>query len=133
MMQRPGFVCSIVLAISIGTSSIAGAAGATPREAVILFFEASKAGDIETIKQVTDGSFYNRRRVLLEENEEYSMFLRDYYQGAQLRLGKITMKPDGTVGVVNMTIRFPSGAIDTKKVLVKMDSDRLWRIVDEVQ
>jgi hypothetical protein len=131
-MHRSSLMCLIALAFSIGSSSIAAGAGATPREAVILFFQASKAGDIETIKQVVDGSFYDRRRVLLEENEDYSMFLREYYQGAQLLVGKIAMKGDGTVGVVDMTIRFPNGTVDTKKVLVKLDSDGTWKIVDDV-
>jgi len=131
MMQRRCAVVSLILlGLSLSGHSLAVAAGATPRDAVKLYFEASKAGDVETIKQVIGGSFYNRRRVLLEENEEYSMFLREYYQGAQLQVGNVAMKDD--VGVVTVRIWFPAGTVDTQKLLVKMDSAGLWIIVDEV-
>ncbi len=133
MQRRYAVVSLMVVGLSLYGHSMAMAAGATPRDAVKLYFEASQAGDIETIKQVVGGSFYNRRRVLLEENADYSMFLREYYQGAQLQIGNVAMKENGTVGVVVMRIWFPAGTVDTQKLLVKMDAEGTWTIVDEVR
>ena len=37
-----------------------------PDKTVIQFFEASKNGDVETMKRLSAGPFYNRRKALLE-------------------------------------------------------------------
>ena len=57
---------------------------ADPFETVIKFFEASKSGDVETMKHLIAGTLYKSRRVLLEINTNYPEFLKKFYDGATM-------------------------------------------------
>lgn len=117
----------------VASGNLLHASGTTePVDTVIQFYEASKNGDTETIKQLIGGSFYNERRVLLEENSDYPNFLRDYYRGTELKIGDVVMEGDGTVAVIDMEIQFLDGGVRATKLLLKKDSGGVWKIVDEM-
>jgi hypothetical protein len=130
--MKRGLFCLMVVAFVVGGNSMVVAKSAKPGDTVIQFFEASKNGDTETIKQLIAGSFYNQRKVLLEENKDYPNFLRKYYQGTELQIGNIIMEENGTVGVVDIKIQFPDGNVDTTKLLLKKDAGGIWKVVDEM-
>jgi hypothetical protein len=121
-----------MVALFIGGHSLLAAEAAEPSDTVIQFFEASKNGDTETIKQLISGSFYNQRKVLLEENKGYPNFLRTYYQGAELQINNVVLEKDGTVGVVDIKIKFPGENVETIKLLLKKDVGGTWKIVGEI-
>lgn len=131
--MKRGLLCLMVMALFIGGKALLAAETAKPGDTVIQFFKASKNGDTKTIKQLISGSFYNQRKVLLEQNKEYPNFLREYYRGAELQMGNIIMEEDGTIGVVDMGIQFPDGKVNTTKLLLKQDAAGIWKIVDEVR
>lgn len=130
--MKRGLFCLMVVAFVVGGNSMVAAKSAKPGDTVIQFFEASKHGDTETIKRLIAGSFYNQRKVLLEENKDYPNFLRKYYQGTELQIGNIIMEENGTVGVVDIKIQFPDGNVDTNKLLLKKDAIGTWKVVDEM-
>jgi hypothetical protein len=131
--MKRGLVFLIVIAFLAGGNSILAAGSEKPEDTVIQFFEASKNGDTETIKQLIAGSFYNQRKVLLEENADYPDFLRKYYEGTEIQINKTIMKKGGMVGVVGIKIQFPDGNLDTTKLLLKKDAGGVWKIVDEMR
>ena len=51
-------------------------------ETVERYTQALQAGDVEAIKGLLGGRLYKKRRVLLEENTEYSDWLKQDYAGA---------------------------------------------------
>lgn len=123
----------VVFSLFIGANSINAAEPVNLGDTVIQYFEASKNGDSETIKKLIGGSFYNQRKVLLEENKDYPDFLRNYYRGAEFQLGDTIMKKGGTVGVVNIRIQFPNGNVDQAKLLLMKDASGTWKVVDEME
>jgi len=72
-----------VLLIGSGSLSYADAG---PTGTVIKFYKASKDGDVETMKHLIAGQFYNSRKVLLNENKGYPKFLRKYYEGSKMQV-----------------------------------------------
>ena len=94
------------------------------------FFEASKNGDTARMKQLMAGSFYNRRKTLLEENTQYPDFLRKHYDGAGLQI--TSMREDRGGWVVEVRIKFADSTVDSNKWLVQKDASGAWKIIDEV-
>ena len=130
--MRTQLLCLSLAAVCVGWSSTLGAQAVQPRDAVVQFFEASRNGDTETIRRLIAGSFYDQRKVLLEENEQYAEFLRAHYQGTEVRMGNVLMKEDGSVGVVDVRIKFPGGNVDTAKFLLKRGADGWGKIVGQL-
>ncbi|MER3445423.1 MAG: hypothetical protein C4291_00690 [Candidatus Dadabacteria bacterium] len=120
---------SILVSLLVNGNLVFAAEGVGPVSTVIQFYKASKNGDIETMKRFISGSFYNRRKVLLEENKEYPNFLRQHYQGTKIRVVNSNITKDNAV--VDISIEFPDGSIDVNSLLLKKDASGIWRIVDE--
>jgi hypothetical protein len=143
-----------VLLIGSGSLSYAEAG---PNGTVIKFYKASKNGDVETMKHLIAGQFYNSRKVLLNENRGYPTFLRKYYGGSKMqvvytvigndplvkknhpklyerhyRKTKIRASKNVVFAVVGVKHLFKEGSnIDTKLLLMK-DNNDIWHIVDEI-
>jgi hypothetical protein len=65
------------------------------QEQVLLpFFQALKTGDVAVIKKHMSRDLYARNRVLLDENLEYPVFLRNYYKDITFRIVKAEEVPD---------------------------------------
>ena len=122
----------VVVCLLVGGNLVFAAEGASPADTVIEFYNASQDGDIGTMKQLIAGSFYNTRKVLLEENQEYGGFLRQHYQGIKVQIVNSVVKKDNTTAAVHVKIEFPDGGIDTAKLLLKKGADGTWKIVEEL-
>ena len=127
--MKKSALCLIVVSLVFGFNLLPAEA-AVPSDTVRLYFEALKNGDTETIIQCIAGDFYEKNKVLLEKNENYPEFLRNYYQGATLQIGDSTNSGDDVI--VEMQISFPNGNIKDKKLRLREYSDGIWRIVEEV-
>ncbi|HWP93827.1 MAG TPA: hypothetical protein VNN20_16685 [Thermodesulfobacteriota bacterium] len=103
---------------------------AEPSETLTAYFQALKDGDVGKIKQCIAGDFYEKNKVLLENNPDYPEFLRNYYQGADLEIGK-SVKSGDTV-IIEMRTLFPNGSTGVNKLRLKESSDGDWKIVEEI-
>jgi hypothetical protein len=121
-----------VLAVALFQSNPAlqAAQPASPDECVVQFFEASKNGDLKTMKQLIAGSFYAQRKTLLEENAQYPDFLRKHY--ADTRLQVTSMREERGVWMAEVRIKFPDGSVDSNKWLLQKDASGTWKIIDEM-
>ena len=90
-------------------------------EIVLPFFNALKAGDVDSIKRYIAGDMYESKKVLLEQNKEYPEFLRNYYRGVEFY--KEDIAEDGGYIIVDITIEYPNGDYGSGKLY-------LWQIKD---
>ena len=100
---------------------------------VELYTQALKAGDVEEIKRLLGGRLYEKRRVLLEENTEYSDWLKQYYAGASFSFPTGVTSSDQYPGkLVNVQIQRGNGETVTTNLLMQSPtgSDK-WEIVDQ--
>ena len=119
----------ILLAVFLVSFSSITAHALEPNETVLSYFQALKNGDIETIKDLITGEMYEKRKVLLEQNENYSEFLKKVYQGAEFRINKTT-EIDNDV-LVNVEVDSPNGKKDLN-LLLKKDMEGNWKIFKEI-
>lgn len=119
----------ILLAVFLVSFSSITAHALEPNETVLSYFQALKNGDIETVKSLITGEMYNKRKVLLEQNENYSEFLKKVYQGAEFRINKTT-EIDNDV-LVNVEVDSPNGKKDLN-LLLKKDMEGNWKIFKEI-
>ena len=78
-------------------------------QTLVPFFEALKNGDISEIKEHMSLVLYGKNRVLLEENRDYPVFLRDYYSDVRFRVVKAEMGITGEDIIFHVSIEFPDG------------------------
>jgi len=130
--MKKGAVWILAVALFMGHQALLAGEPASPGDSVVQFFEASKNGDTARIKQLIAGSFYNQRKALLEENATYPDFLRKYYEGARLQINNINMQKDRGAWVVEVTITFADGNVDSNKLLLQKDASGTWKIIDEM-
>ena len=147
----------LMVAVCYTASTAAG-----PSETVIQFFEASKNGDVEAMKDLIAGPFYDSRKTLLEMNKDYPEFLKKFYHGVKVVLIKHDIGDDeiikknhyklyqrhystpnikasdnhrngyNDVSIVIVTLRFPDGSKLRSKYLLKDTKTGSWKIYDEV-
>ncbi len=106
------YLVIIALFICLSSSNILNAAGVSQgsneiREAkktVRSFLQVLMSGDIDGMKKYISKEYYDKNRVLLDENTEYHSFLAGYYQGAKKRIRSINMVDD--VIEVEVKMRF---------------------------
>jgi hypothetical protein len=67
-------------------SAQSATSAATPRETVLEFFSALQAGDVTTVRSLLRGNAYERRKILLEQNQQYGSFLVSHYQGVSVEV-----------------------------------------------
>ena len=75
-------------------------------------FAALQSGDTVALKLLFDGDMLENNRLLLEQNEGYPNFLRNYYKGASFKINEAI--PDGDAVLVGFTIDFPDGHSETQ-------------------
>lgn len=126
--------CSILQAQEVPV--INGPYKALMDEIVFPFFEALKNGDVSSIKRYVAGDMYERKKVLLEQNQEYPEFLRNYYQGVEFYVQKAS--ESGRYLIVDIEIEYPSGDYGSGKLYLQQINDitsginktEIWRIID---
>ena len=102
-----------------------------PDNTVLQFFNASRNGDVEQMRELVSGSYYNRRKALLENNDNYPAFLIDHFHGSTTNIEKSIIDNKNQIAVVTVTTHFPNQSINTSRLILKKDSYGSWKIVDE--
>lgn len=103
---------------------------------VLPFLDALKKGDVDLIKHIIAGEIYEKKRVLLEENEEYPEFLRNYYHDVEFYIEKTA--ESGDYIVVHVLIEFSNGEEGNVKIFVGKDINKgqgalgeaTWKIIE---
>ena len=100
-------------------------------ETVERYNQALQAGDVEALKTLLGGRLYKKRRVLLEENTEYSDWLKRYYAGASFSDPSGVRSEAGTADkVVEVETRLGSGErVITRLILQSAPDTDEWQIV----
>ena len=111
----------------------AGAGEPGPAETVRQFYLASQNGNVTDMRQLIAGTFYNRRKVLLEQNSEYPQFLRSHYLDARITVDRVILDETNAVATVTAGISYPDGNRESHDLVLKQDVSGSWKIVGEQQ
>jgi hypothetical protein len=128
--MKTGAAYVLAVALFMGETALLAGEPASPDECVVQFFEASKNGDTTRMKQLMGGSFFNQRKILLEDNRTYRDFLRKYYDDARLQITNV--REDRRGWVVDLRIKFADGSVDSSKLLLQKDTSGTWKIVQDL-
>lgn len=123
-------VCSASMAVSV--LGAPNAEAEEPFDTVTRYTEALQSGDTIAVKALIGGRLYQKKELLLDQNEEYPDFLRDFYEGAEFQvLGElIDVGPRGQ-GVA-VEILFADGNSSEIIAIVERSPEGTWKVVDEV-
>jgi ABC-type transporter MlaC component len=124
-------ITSFFLCISLANAEQPTNAVNGPDNTVLQFFNASRNGDVEQMRELISGSFYNRRKAVLENNDTYPAFLVDHFRGTTTNIEKSTIDHKNQVAVITVTTHFPDQSINTSTLVLKKDGNGAWKIVDE--
>ena len=102
-----------------------------PENTVLQFYNASRNGDVEQMRGLISGSYYNRRKAVLENNDNYPAFLTDHFHGSTTKIEKSNIDNKNQIAVVTVTTHFPDQIINTSILILKKDNSGSWKIVDE--
>jgi len=120
------------LLILIACNSLAFSMENAPADTVLNYFQACENGDVNTIRSLIVDRFYQRRRVLLEDNEEYPEFLRSYYSGMRIEIIATEVEGENGNAAVRFEQTFPNGNIIDATLILKKNTDSIWKISDEI-
>jgi hypothetical protein len=126
-MKRAGLSLMIVVLIMSFGSFDANAL--EPNDIVLSYLQALKDGNIEAIKDSIAGELYKKRKVILEQNENYSEFLKKFYQDAEFQLTKTTTKDDKVF--ISVDVDFSGRKSNFTFLLLKNTSGN-WKIYEEI-
>lgn len=126
MKQRSG----ILLATLSLFAMCAYAENRGPEVTVTQFYDASRNGDVDTVLETVSGSFYNRRKVLLENNDSYNKFLVNYYSGSSTNITNSVVDFKSKTAVVTVKTNYPDQSTHSSALLLKKAEDGIWKIVD---
>jgi uncharacterized membrane protein YvbJ len=119
----------IVLSILIATFISVAAYASTPNDTVLNYFQALKNGDVGTIKELIAGELYEKRKVLLEQNENYSEFLKKNYQYFEVEITGTTINDNDAQ--INAEVNSPDGKRPFT-LFLKIDDLGNWIIFNEI-
>jgi hypothetical protein len=92
-------------------------------------FDALRAGDLKRIRFYLPAEEYAEQKVLFEQNKEYPAFLRKFYQGASLRIGRVDSVLSATDDVIaEFIVDFPGGETTTTRIRLHGDKLGRWKI-----
>jgi hypothetical protein len=92
-------------------------------------FQSLRKGDLKTIKFFLSPEEYTEYKVLFEQNKEYPAFLRDFYQGTTLRVGKIDSVLSAKDDVIaEFIVDFPGGDTRTTRIRLRRNGSGEWKI-----
>jgi hypothetical protein len=92
-------------------------------------FEAMKNGDVAVIEQYSSGQMSAEYKKLLEQNQEYPSFLRNFYKGASFSIAKVTPTVDGGMAV-DVMIQLAGGSRSITRLNAKRSngSPATWKV-----
>ena len=120
------------LLILIGCSNLVFSMGNAPAEIVLNYFQACKNGDVSTMKSLITDRFYQRRRVLLEQNEQYPEFLKSRYSAMQFQIVSSEIEEISGYAQVVLQQTSPGGTSTDSTLILRQDAGGFWKISDEV-
>jgi hypothetical protein len=97
-------------------------------------FQAMKDGDVAVIEQYCSGAMQSQYKVLLEQNKDYPVFLRNFYRGATFTIANVTAAQDGGM-VVDVGIQLAGGS----RSITKLHANRfqgapaIWKVTGLVK
>ena len=132
-MRSRLMIASSALAIGLFALAIPRAEAGEPFDTVTGYTEALRAGDTIRVKSYIGGRLYKKKELLLDHNDEYPEFLRNFYEGAEIDVSdQLTdLGPRGQG--VNVTVRFPGGYVSENMAIVEQAADGSWKVIDEVE
>ena len=92
-------------------------------------FQSLRKGDLTRIKFFLSPEEFAEYKVLFEQNKDYPAFLRNFYQGATLRVGQIESVLSAKDDVIaEFIVDFPGG--DTRNTRIRLHRNRQgeWKI-----
>jgi hypothetical protein len=88
------------------------------RTSLNILFQAMKEGDVATIEEYSSGPMLSEYKTLFERNQEYPVFLRNFYKGATFSITNVKPTPDGDM-FVEVVIQLGEGSKSVTKLNVK--------------
>jgi hypothetical protein len=104
-----------------------------PLDAVYGYLEALKNGDPVALRSYIGGPIFQQRQSLLEDNTQYSEFLKKYYNGTKFLIFEAetdAVRPN--FAIVDVEFQYPGGNKSMISFVLKKDSSGKWKIVDEI-
>ncbi len=97
-------------------------------------FQAMKDGNVAVIEQYFSGSMSAEYKKLLEQNQDYPAFLRNFYKGATFSIAGVTPTSDGDM-IVGVVIQLGGGSRSVTKLNVKRfdGSPATWKVIGMVK
>ena len=126
-MKKAGLY--IIIAALVVSVNVFDANAMEPNDIVLSYLQALKHGDIAAIKDSIAGKLYKKRKVLLEQNENYSEFLKKFYQDAEFQISKTTAKDDKVF--ISVDVDF-SGKKTNFTLLLLKNAAGNWKIYEEI-
>jgi len=92
-------------------------------------FNVLKSGDVRSFQSYLLPEEYARYKVLFEQNKEYPGFLRNFYQGASLRVGHVdsVLSTENEV-IADFIVDFPGGESIVTRMRLKNDNGSIWKV-----
>lgn len=94
--------------------------------AVQSYFSALRDGDVNTLRQLVGGPYYQQIKVLLEQNTEYPAFLQNRYAQVQFFIDDVVTQSNGTV--VKARYEFGPNDIQHKLLIMQPDKNGVWKV-----
>jgi hypothetical protein len=92
-------------------------------------FDGLKRGDVGTIQFYLLPEEYARSKVLLEQNTDYPRFLKNFYHGATLRIGKVdSVLSTPNEVIAEFIVDFPSGETSITRMRLNRGDSGIWKI-----
>lgn len=100
----------------------------------IPLFTALKDGDVETIKDCFSNKKHEKHKDVLDENTNYSNFLKDFYRDATFLMKSVVREKKQTF--VDIIVYFPDGSQSTRRWFLKEEKrkkgDEIWKVDYEI-
>lgn len=120
----------ILTAVLIGPSF---AQDSVTEEALTPFFNALRSGDVAALLEAVDGPMYQKNKVLLQRNKNYSAVLRDRYAETGFVVDRISVVDRHRAIADIFMISADGNTLKRKLILEKKEGDPSWKVVDEIR
>jgi hypothetical protein len=102
----------------------------TPARVLIAYHDALIQGDMDQMLSHLGGDAYFHYVDILSRDPGYADFVRNYYQGSSINIGKSII--DKSEAVIEVQIRFAGGNTNISKFHLRKFNDNIWLIVNQI-
>lgn len=124
------YITLIITLLTVWGFSTIAAEAATPKETVVAYFKALKRGDTEEIKNLLAYNYYRKKSVLLDNNPNYSEFLKKYHHGMEFRILGLVQNSDRAYVEVEQILQ--DGTIKIVTMILNQAKSGDWKITEEI-